>query len=870
MPISLTTLTGPIFMPDVSTPNGGRVSFELTSWDREPGEAVFASGPFFADIDENGQFSVELFTTTEGTNTVNYRMYVHWLDSNDVGDYTNHTYNSGGSNSYIKEYIGSFALAGEGPYSISDINIVSELTPNSFDVLLECSAFVDMAKAEVDKVKLEVAKAEVEVAKAEVEADKAITAAQGVQAFIDSYSEVSDFNAAVNNLLDVDTVARSVRDVQTATAAADLDDGTVVTIAGLQYLVDSTATGVLSATYDLGVDGLVPYQAFYLRHFATIPDGGVYPKEALSRAINTCPEGGVIFTESCTVHSPYKGKFVGATWVSDTGHTIMDKAGVTIIGDSRPDFNDDDTELENGFTILGPFCFAADNFTMKNFGIDGGENYCTNENSGNPVELLIAIHRASAGIPGFGNGIDTPRRNVTLHNLALLGYGTDATPTDQSDVHALLLENYYGHDVRGVIQKFTGAGCVNKSSYGHWSDFYCTGSNKYSVLNKHHENRKAIHNTYDNIVMENYGNSDPDPLVNEDYNTGGFLLEATTSDSFGIVATNIVGNGVRNTVQVYTATGAAGTVRDCHISNVTSRKAYGFDVLLGNGNVDNVHVSGVVSRGSRKGCYAAVSTVTNCSISQAHIADSVQYAFGNTGSTGFKMISCGATNAGFGAMYQGAGDTQIVGGFTNDRNTVRLADVGGTIRNMDANPLPKWAGENLIEHGDCESTDVLTNDGGVTTLAVVPGGQVGNALEITRSGAAAGYATKQLLVEIGSFYQCDIWYKNGTGSGRLFLGYSSKIAGDYTDDYDNQGQDFVAISNASWTKQTVRFQATTVNLFITIQVNGLADATFNVDEILIRKILPTFSNNAEAVAAGLLEGETYKTDADPSLLAVVV
>lgn len=128
-------------MPNGATPIGGRVSFELSSWDREEGEALIVSGPTYSNIDENGQFSVELFTTTEGVNTVNYRMYVLWEDSTLSQSYVNDVYVSSPVPHYTKKYIGSFALAGAGPFQVSDLNIISELELNSFDVLLECQAY---------------------------------------------------------------------------------------------------------------------------------------------------------------------------------------------------------------------------------------------------------------------------------------------------------------------------------------------------------------------------------------------------------------------------------------------------------------------------------------------------------------------------------------------------------------------------------------------------------------------------------------------------------------------------------------------------------------------------------------------------------
>lgn len=66
----------------------------------------------------------------------------------------------------------------------------------------------------------------------------------------------------------------SVRDVTAATAAAAQADGTIVRIAGYPYKVDSTATGEDSLTYDLGVDGLVPFDRVTPRMCGAVGDGG--------------------------------------------------------------------------------------------------------------------------------------------------------------------------------------------------------------------------------------------------------------------------------------------------------------------------------------------------------------------------------------------------------------------------------------------------------------------------------------------------------------------------------------------------------------------------------------------------------------------
>lgn len=153
MPVSLTTLTGPVYLPSGATPVGGRVSFELSSWDREAGEALILSGPVYATIDNDGNFSASLFTSTEGENGVHYKMFVLWTDSELAQSYVNDLYISTPTPHYTKKYIGSFALSGVGPFRVADLNIVSELTSNTFDVYTEVLAMslaVETAKNDVN------------------------------------------------------------------------------------------------------------------------------------------------------------------------------------------------------------------------------------------------------------------------------------------------------------------------------------------------------------------------------------------------------------------------------------------------------------------------------------------------------------------------------------------------------------------------------------------------------------------------------------------------------------------------------------------------------------------------------------------------
>ena len=129
MAVTKTTVTGPVYLPNCKKPEESRIVFELTSWDREENEAVFVTGPYVGNLDESGEFEVELFTTTSGENNAIYRISVIYLNYDGT---------------MRREYLGSAALAGPGPFKLCDLAIVDELdTVGSFDLLADVTASHD-------------------------------------------------------------------------------------------------------------------------------------------------------------------------------------------------------------------------------------------------------------------------------------------------------------------------------------------------------------------------------------------------------------------------------------------------------------------------------------------------------------------------------------------------------------------------------------------------------------------------------------------------------------------------------------------------------------------------------------------------------
>lgn len=276
MPVSLTTLTGPIYLPNGATPIGGRVSFELSSWDREEGEALVVSGPTYSNIDENGQFSVELFTTTEGVNTVNYRMYVLWEDSTLSQSYVNEVYVSSPAPHYTKKYIGSFALSGLGPFSVSDLNIMSELELNSFDVLLECQAYALAAKVSVEGASTAL---NVLVVDANNAADlsqawaESPTSPDGGPSSKSSKTWAGEASTSAASALVSKTAVEAVAGLDRAAMVTHIAGGFVPTngvtyhLDGVEYLGETGATAILD------LSGLIPVTPATPQHFGAVGDG---------------------------------------------------------------------------------------------------------------------------------------------------------------------------------------------------------------------------------------------------------------------------------------------------------------------------------------------------------------------------------------------------------------------------------------------------------------------------------------------------------------------------------------------------------------------------------------------------------------------
>jgi hypothetical protein len=138
-------------------------------------------------------------------------------------------------------------------------------------------------------------------------------------------------------------------------------------------------------------------------------------------------------------------------------------------------------------------------------------------------------------------------------------------------------------------------------------------------------------------------------------------------------------------------------------------------------------------------------------------------------------------------------------------------------------------GAELIPNGtfDANTTGWIVSQ---SAIASVAGGQSGNALQVTNSAAAYGWARPDPLIAatIGEFYQVSRYHKNGTAAGHLKIGSTSGGSELYSRD----------VNNAAWTQSLVTFRSTAAALSFRFGLeSNTSGQTALFDELTFRKLL---------------------------------
>lgn len=133
--------------------------------------------------------------------------------------------------------------------------------------------------------------------------------------------------------------------------------------------------------------------------------------------------------------------------------------------------------------------------------------------------------------------------------------------------------------------------------------------------------------------------------------------------------------------------------------------------------------------------------------------------------------------------------------------------IGATVTLQSSTNNFDSTGSDLLTNGDFGSATTGWT-AAASTLASVAGGETGNCLEVTNSGAAAGSAYQDVTgLTVGNYYKFTSYFKKGTGvSGAIKVGTT-------TDDDAYQLWD--GLTDATWTAYTISFKATETTARIT-------------------------------------------------------
>lgn len=136
MAVLRTRITGPVCLPDGSTPpDGGKIIFTLTSWDKTD-DTVVMHGPTEAPI-VSGAIDLYLHRTAAGTRQTPYAVTYHYF--------------SGVAGKWLSLPMGVIAIAGSGPYELADLLSVPAPESTQHDALALALAAAQAALDNADR-----------------------------------------------------------------------------------------------------------------------------------------------------------------------------------------------------------------------------------------------------------------------------------------------------------------------------------------------------------------------------------------------------------------------------------------------------------------------------------------------------------------------------------------------------------------------------------------------------------------------------------------------------------------------------------------------------------------------------------------------
>lgn len=660
--------------------------------------------------------------------------------------------------------------------------------------------------------------------------------------------------------LDPVTMARSVVKAANKAEIAALDSSVLpnAVLNGTLWIYDATVTSgriALDTNQGMNIAPLNGDPGAYVRQSDVIRPEFFGGRDAVS--VKACFDyvggigGGVIDLYALDYDSPY---------VPASGDGYFDQPplmlwdDITLRGERMPRPNSGLTALENGTVWKGSLFYAANNFNYQNLGIDVGSTWCAANNAGAPQEGLISQDRGNAGRDGYtptgANEDPTRIAGKERRNIIVLCKGTGRPAAywsggdagDVSDVHACLIENEDYGVTDGLETIFGGAGFVLKGSYHTFRNFKPRRHHKYMPLIKSEDYAAANYNCIEVLPIENESGIALSVSDNNGFENGPAVIESATADCIGNTMVIHSRYGSINGFQ-FAATSATHKIDDNKIIFVgTQRKTRGYPVLnTGTGTVGpNNHIYGLDSVDSFRGVFMQ-GVVRGLVFHSSRVADSLGYSFTASADAQVEVRSPTSINPLSGNFRaSGTGILTVTGGFTADpaKPLSALADTGQII-GLEEIGFEAIPGDDIVVDGDCESTAGWLTNG--STGAVIAGGQDGNCIEVTRSGAPAAYFYQIMPTVAGRAYKVTFYFERTDSDARFFLG-TTLGNGTYT------GGTFVLLNDVAFAEYIFTFVAQSSATYLTFQGIGAAGTKFKIDEISC--IPPAISAKGDAYVGG--------------------
>ena len=156
-------------------------------------------------------------------------------------------------------------------------------------------------------------------------------------------------------------------------------------------------------------------------------------------------------------------------------------------------------------------------------------------------------------------------------------------------------------------------------------------------------------------------------------------------------------------------------------------------------------------------------------------------------------------------------------------NSQWMACSGSTLENV---------GSDLVVNGGFATTDSWT--GVDCSLASIAGGQSGNCLEITRTGANGQYAFQTPTLTVNKLYTLSVYVKSGSSGDES--GYIGMMTNARTSYVSYKG----ITSSGSWTIYTLTFKATETNNVVVVGKGTPTAGTMLFDSVTLYEVTPGY------------------------------